>query len=108
MTKKAHPVAEVTGLLTILTFWLSTVAVELFGSASAVAVVKEMIPWGFLLLVPALAITAASGFRMAGTSTDPRVVSTSIMRGKFLARFERVGCTAEAPDEARCLRLRWR
>jgi hypothetical protein len=31
--------------------------------------------WGFLLLVPALAITGASGFRMAGTSTDPRIVS---------------------------------
>jgi hypothetical protein len=74
MMKQAHPIAGIIGLLTILTFWLSTVASELFGSADAIAAVKETIPWGFVLLVPALAVTGASGFRMAGASKDPRVL----------------------------------
>jgi hypothetical protein len=75
MQKKIHPIAGIIGLVTILSFWLSTVTCELFGSISAITAVKQAIPWGFLLLVPALAITGASGFRMAGTSTDPRIVS---------------------------------
>ena len=35
--------------------------------------VKQTIPWGFLVLVPALAITGATGFSMAGTSSDTRI-----------------------------------
>lgn len=75
MLTKLHPVAGVIGFVTILTFWLSTVASESFGSTAAVATVKETIPWGFLILVPALAIAGASGFRLGGASSDPRVVS---------------------------------
>jgi hypothetical protein len=74
MMNKLHPIAGIIGFVTILTFWLSTVASELFGSAAVIANVKEMIPWGFLLLVPALAITGVSGFRLARTSSDPRIV----------------------------------
>jgi nitrogen fixation-related uncharacterized protein len=74
MLTKLHPVAGVIGFVTILTFWLST-ASELFGSTAAIATVKETIPWGFLILVPALAIAGASGFRLGGTSPDPRIVS---------------------------------
>jgi hypothetical protein len=74
MLNKLHPVAGAIGFLTILTFWLSTVASELFGSTAMIATVKEMIPWGFLVVVPALAITGASGFRMARASSDPRIV----------------------------------
>jgi hypothetical protein len=75
MLRKVHPVAGIVGLATILTFWVSTVISELFGTASAIAAVKQAIPWGFLLLVPALAITGASGFRIAGAATDPRITS---------------------------------
>jgi len=74
MLKLIHPIAGAIGFLTILTFWTSTVGSELFGSLAAVTAVKQAIPWGFLLLVPALAITGASGFRMAGASCDPRIV----------------------------------
>jgi hypothetical protein len=75
MLTKLHPVAGVIGFVTILTFWLSTVTSELFGSTAAIAAVKETIPWGFLVLVPALAIAGASGFRLGGASSDPRIVS---------------------------------
>ena len=38
-----------------------------------IAAVKRAIPWGFLILVPALAITGASGQKMAGASSDPAI-----------------------------------
>ena len=62
MTKTVHPVAGALAILTIATFWLSTALSELFASQATVAAVKTAIPWGFLLLVPALA--AAGGLRL--------------------------------------------
>jgi hypothetical protein len=73
MLKRVHPIAGIIGFLTILTFWTSTVAAELFGSDATIAAVKHAIPWGFLILVPALATTGASGFAMAGASSDRRI-----------------------------------
>jgi hypothetical protein len=74
MLKNIHPIAGIIAFLTILTFWTSTVVSELFGSVETITFVKQAIPWGFLILVPALAITGASGFRLAGTSSDSRLV----------------------------------
>lgn len=65
MTKLIHPLAGAVALLTIAGFWLSTAVSELFASAAIVAAVKTAIPWGFLLLVPALAATGGSGFALA-------------------------------------------
>lgn len=65
MLKTIHPVAGVVALLTIATFWLSSVLSELFGSTAAIVAVKTSIPWGFLLLVPALAAVGGSGFALA-------------------------------------------
>ena len=65
MAKFVHPVAGVLALLTIATFWLSTAFSELFGSQALVTSVKTAIPWGFLLLIPALAAAGGSGFAMA-------------------------------------------
>ena len=65
MTKIVHPVAGVVALLTIATFWLSTVFSELFGSQALVTTVKTAVPWGFLLLIPALAAAGGSGFALA-------------------------------------------
>ena len=65
MTKVIHPVAGAVALLTITTFWLSTVLSELFASEEAVIGVKTAIPWGFLLLIPALAAAGGSGFALA-------------------------------------------
>ncbi len=65
MTRVLHPIAGAIALLVIATFWLSTVLTELFGSHAAVAALKTTIPWGFLLLVPALAVTGGSGFSLS-------------------------------------------
>jgi len=65
MTKIIHPVAGAVALLTIATFWLSMALSELFASETAVIAVKTAIPWGFLLLIPALAAAGGSGFALA-------------------------------------------
>lgn len=61
MPRLIHPLAGVVALLTIATFWLSTIISELFLARDVVIAVKTTIPWGFLLLVPALAATGGSG-----------------------------------------------
>lgn len=65
MKKIIHPVAGAIAILVIATFWLSTALAELFGSESAVVSVKTAIPWGFLLLIPALVAVGASGFALS-------------------------------------------
>jgi len=65
MIKIVHPVAGVLAILMIATFWLSTVLTELSASPAIVTTVKTAIPWGFLLLVPALMAAGGSGFALA-------------------------------------------
>ena len=61
MPKIIHPIAGFTATLTIVIFWLSTAISELLLSDAAIAAVKTAIPWGLLLLVPALAAVGGSG-----------------------------------------------
>lgn len=65
MLKTLHPLAGAVALATVATFWLATFLVELLGSPAAVAAVKTAIPWGFVLLIPALAATGGTGFALA-------------------------------------------
>jgi hypothetical protein len=74
MLRRLHPIAGVVGFVTILIFWTSTAASEMFGSVETITAVKRAIPWGLLILVPALAIAGATGFKIAGASTDPRIL----------------------------------
>jgi hypothetical protein len=73
--KTLHPVAGTLALATILTFWLSTALTEIFGSTEAIRTVKLAIPWGFLVLVPALAVTGFSGFRLGSRWRHPAVAA---------------------------------
>ena len=66
MKKLVHPVAGAIALLTIASFWSSTLISELSGSMEAVVAVKTAIPWGFLLLIPALAAAGGTGFSLVG------------------------------------------
>lgn len=61
MKVRIHAIAGLIGLMTILTFWTSTVASELLGRPETIAAVKAMILWGMLILVPAMITVAASG-----------------------------------------------
>jgi len=52
-------------IFTIAIFWLSTALSELFASEATIIAVKTAIPWGFFLLIPALAAAGGSGFALA-------------------------------------------
>ncbi len=65
MTKIVHPLAGLLAILTIATFWLSTALAEMFASQAVITTVKTAIPWGFLLLIPALGAAGGSGFALA-------------------------------------------
>ena len=85
MIKVIHPIAGGLALLTIVTFWLSTVISELFASQQAVVFVKTAIPWGFLLLLPAMAATGGSGFALTGKRKLVGLVGAKAKRMKFIA-----------------------
>jgi hypothetical protein len=65
MVKIVHPVAGLIAILTIATFWLSTALTELLASQAIVTTVKTAIPWGLLLLIPALMAAGGSGLALA-------------------------------------------
>lgn len=73
MTRYLHPVAGIIAFLTVVVFAASTVTVELLGSKPAIIWVKTAIPWGFVVLIPALIATNASGFKRAGRRTGGAV-----------------------------------
>jgi hypothetical protein len=84
MLKIVHPVAGGVALLTIATFWLATALSELFGSLEAVVAVKTALPWGFLLLIPALAATGGTGFILS-KGRRPKLITTKIRRTALTA-----------------------
>ncbi len=84
MTKILHPVAGTLALLMIMGFWLSTALSELFASAATVTTVKTLVPWGFLVLIPALMTVALSGQRLGKTWRGP-LVSRKKKRMPFIA-----------------------
>ena len=66
MKKKIHFVAGILATLTIATFLISTITVELFGTPEAIALVKSLIVMpGLFILVPAIAMTGGTGFALA-------------------------------------------
>ncbi|SDG95339.1 hypothetical protein SAMN05216338_100490 [Bradyrhizobium sp. Rc2d] len=84
MTKIIHPIAGAVALTTVATFWLSTVFAEMLASHASVTMVKTAIPWGFLLLVPALAVTGGSGFFLA-KERRAGLIGAKIKRMPFIA-----------------------
>ncbi|MGD9209615.1 MAG: FAD-dependent oxidoreductase [Desulfobacteraceae bacterium] len=80
MKRIVHPIAGAIAILLISTFWLSTALSELFASQAVVTAVKIAIPWGFLLLIPALIATAGSGVAIA----------KGIRKGVIGAKFKRM------------------
>lgn len=84
MIRRIHPVAGALALATIVAFWTGTAAVELLGTAEAVAAVKRAILWGLIVLIPAIAAAGATGFRLgAGDARPP--VATKRRRMPFVA-----------------------
>ena len=85
MPTQVHFVAGLLATLTIATFFISTVIVELFGSHEAVATVKALIVMpGLFILVPSIAATGGSGFYLS-KSRQGRLVETKKKRMPFIA-----------------------
>lgn len=84
MPRIIHPIAGLIAMLTIATFWVSTAISELFLSEAAIVAVKTAIPWGFLVLIPALAATGGTGFALA-KGRRAGLVGTKIRRMPLIA-----------------------
>lgn len=84
MKKIVHPLAGSLALLTMATFWLSTLVSELFASQAVVASVKTTLPWGFLLLIPAMAALGGSGLALAG-GRRAALITGKIKRMRIIA-----------------------
>ncbi len=66
MKRFVHPIAGALAMLLIGMFWIATVTAELSGVEAWVIQVKTTIPWGLLVLIPALAAVGGTGFALAG------------------------------------------
>ena len=84
MINVIHPLAGALALITIVTFWMSTALSELFASQATVAAIKTAIPWGFLILIPALMAAGGSGFALA-QGGRAGLVGTKIKRMPLIA-----------------------
>jgi hypothetical protein len=85
MPRTIHFFAGLLATLTIASFFLATLAVELFGTHEAVAMVKGWIIMpGLLILVPAIAATGGSGVFMS-RSRQGRLVEAKKRRMPFIA-----------------------
>ena len=84
MKKRIHAMSGALALLTIMTFWLSTATVELFGAPEQIAAVKLAIAYGLLVLIPAMAVAGATGFSLGGTWKSP-VIARKKTRMKIIA-----------------------
>ena len=71
-------------MLTISTFWLSTLFAELFGSEAFLVSVKTSIPWGFFVLVPALMTAGGTGFVLSKGSRAG-MIGAKLRRMPFIA-----------------------
>ena len=84
MIRILHPLAGTAALVTILGFFGATVLAEAFGDRETVIAVKTALPWGFFVLLPALAATGASGMAL-GRGRRGGLVARKRRRMAFVA-----------------------
>ncbi len=80
-----HLIAAFTATLCIATFFTSTLLVELFGTHETIAVVKNLIVMpGLFILIPAMAITGATGVALSKVKSG-KIVKKKLKRMPFIA-----------------------
>ncbi len=85
MKQYIHRIAAIIATLCIATFFTSSIIVELFGSLNSVTQVKNLIVMpGLFILIPAIAITGATGFALA-KDRKSRFVNTKKKRMPIIA-----------------------
>jgi hypothetical protein len=66
-------------MMMIVSFFFSSIIVELVGDEQAVALVKQMIVYGLFILIPAMAITGILGRAVTG-ARQGRLIKTKMKR----------------------------
>lgn len=84
MKSKSHGLADSVALICILSFWVSTLVSELFLARASVVAVKNAILQAMWILIPAMAITGATGFALS-RGRQGRLVSKKMRRMRFVA-----------------------
>lgn len=83
MLTRLHLAAAAAAVTATVLLVLAAIITTLLDAHQTVDVRQAML-WGLLVLVPALVITAATGFGVAGSSADPRI-ATKKRRMSFIA-----------------------
>lgn len=84
MKSKIHAIAGVIALLTIASFWTSTLFSELFADHSTIAYIKQLILKGMFILIPSMMMVGASGFSLSQKMRGP-VIEAKKKRMKIIA-----------------------
>lgn len=84
VTSRLHATSGVISLIAILSFWVSTLFSELVLSHEAVTVVKHSILYGLSILIPAMAVTGASGMSLS-KSRSGKLVDLKKKRMRILS-----------------------
>ena len=85
MKSKIHKIASILATVCIATFFTSTLIVELFATEEMITFVKSLIVApGIFILVPAMAITGATGFSLA-KARKGRVIEAKKKRMPIIA-----------------------
>lgn len=86
MLKKAHNFFAILSFLIIALFWTSTLIGELFFEYENIAQIKSLIVCpGLLILIPAIAITAITGNKLAQSSKKKELIAKKRKRMPFIA-----------------------
>lgn len=64
MLSTVHKAAAALATATIATFWISTLISEIFLDHAAITAVKTAIPYGFFILIPAVATAGVTGAKL--------------------------------------------
>ena len=83
MKAKIHAIAGVIALLTIASFWTSTLFSEMFADHSTIAYIKQLILKGMLILIPSMMMVGASGFSLSRKMRGP-VIEAKKKRMKII------------------------
>ncbi|UWP92646.1 hypothetical protein K3X41_01965 [Aliiroseovarius crassostreae] len=75
MTPKLHAAAGTIAFLSILTFWSSTLITELFAGHETITMVKRLVLYGLVVLIPAMATVGATGMALGKTRKGPIIAA---------------------------------
>ncbi len=83
---KAHKVFAMVAFATIVTFWTSTIIVELFFDYESITSIKSLIVYpGLFILIPSIIITAITGNIIAKKSKKEVLIAKKKKRMPFIA-----------------------